>query len=180
MALAHAHAIAAPPCARRLLQSADRPRKSDSAASRPPDCVRTGRKSCFGADRPRGDAGAAMRPPDRPRYAHGHRPNRSNPSGRRELKNPGSAIAVRRPPPPSLGPAALRCAGPAANLTGFVFDSRLQFYERSPSWTRSTFWNQSSFYFFPFLFVRVHAHHSSFFIACCSCCSCCCCSCSCC
>ena len=53
----------------------------------------------------------------------------------------------------TLGPAALRCAGPAANLTGFVFDSRLQFYERSPSWTRSMFWHQSSIYFLPFLFV---------------------------
>ena len=138
-----------------------------------PDCERTGRKSCFGADRPRGDAGAAMRPPDRPRYAHGHRPNRPNPSGRHARKNPGSATAVRRPPPVPVGTAALRCAGPAANLTGFVFDSRLQFYERSPSWTRSTFWNQSSIYFLPFLFVclRVCAWTymiSLSFIACCS------------
>ena len=126
-----------------------------------------------------------MRPPDRPRYAHGHRPNRPNPSGRHARKNPGSATAVRRPPPVPVGTAALRCAGPAANLTGFVFDCRLQFYERSPSWTRSTFWNQSSIYFLPFLFVclRVCAWTymiSLSFIACCSCCSCCCCSCSCC
>ena len=118
-----------------------------------PDCERTGRKSCFGADRPRGDAGAAMRPPDRPRYAHGHRPNHPNPAGPRARKNPGSATAVRRPPPVPVGTAALRCAGPAANLTGFVFDSRLQIYEHSPSWTRSMFWHQSSIYFLPFLFV---------------------------
>ena len=107
-------------------------------------------------DGPRGDDGAAVRPPDRSRYAHGHRPNCPNPAGPRERKNPGSATAVRHPPPPSLGPAVLCCACPAANLTGFAFDSRLQFYERSPSWTRSTFWHQSSIYFLSFLFVCLH------------------------
>jgi hypothetical protein len=40
-----------------------------------------------------------------------------------------------------------------------VFDSRLQIYERSPSWTRSTFWNQTSIYFLPFLLcVRICMH----------------------